>query len=394
MRIFHTSDWHVGRTFHGYSTVEAVSTVLGAVPALVAEHNIDVVVVAGDVYDVTNPGGDAVATLQKALVAILQTGAKVVVTSGNHDSAIRLGFAAPFTSASGLHFVTAPSAIGVPITIADEHGQVDFYGIPYLQPELVRHLPWIAHDARTQKEVMSAAMAVIRDAVAKRSSPSTRSVVIAHTFVAGAEAASSDSERAITKSPLVAGGVDAVPVSVFDGVDYVALGHIHGRAELAHHVRYSGAALHYSFSEVGKPRGGWLVDLGPDVVESIDWVDLPVPRPLHEIRGTLDDLLTNVNWEPFTGHYVRAVYTDKNKQLEPMKRLRARFEFCAEVVHEPSERVADSTRTYAERVKGKSDREVIESFLVDVRNGDGPTEAEEMVLAEIVAGRDAEVLQK
>ncbi len=394
MRLLHTSDWHVGRTFHGYSTIDAISATLGAIPTLVTERDIDVVIVAGDVYDVTNPAADAVSALQAALVAILQVGAKVVVTSGNHDSPVRLGFAAPFTSASGLHFVTAPSAVGVPITIADDHGDVDFYGIPYLQPELVRHLPWIPSDARTQNEVMSAAMAIIRDVVAKRSAPANRSVVIAHTFVAGAETASSDSERAITKSPLVAGGVDAVPVSVFNGVDYVALGHIHGRAELAHHVRYSGAPLHYSFSEAGKPRGGWLVDLGPDGLESIDWLDLPVPRPLHEIRGTLDDLLTNAEWAPFTGHYVRAVYTDKNKQLEPMGRLRARFEFCAEVVHEPSERVADSAKTYAERVKGKSDREVTESFLVDVRNGDGPSEAEGMVLAEIIAGRDAEVLQK
>lgn len=393
MRLLHTSDWHVGRTFHGYSTIDAISTTLGAIPTLVTERDIDVVIVAGDVYDVTNPAADAVSALQAALVAILQAGAKVVVTSGNHDSPVRLGFAAPFTSASGLHFVTAPSAVGVPITIADDHGEVDFYGIPYLQPELVRHLPWIPSDARTQNEVMSAAMAVIRDAVAKRSSSSTRSVVIAHTFVAGAETASSDSERAITKTPLVAGGVDAVPVNIFDGVDYVALGHIHGRAELAHHVRYSGAALHYSFSEAGKPRGGWLVDLGPDGAKIVDWVDLPVPRPVQEIRGTLDDLLTNVEWAPFTGHYVRAVYTDKNKQLEPMKRLRARFEFCAEVVHEPSERVADSGQTYAERVKGKTDTEVVESFLVDVRNGDGPSEAEEAVLAEIIAGRDAEVLQ-
>jgi len=394
MRLLHTSDWHVGRTFHGYPTIEAISAVLGAIPTIVTENKVDVVIVAGDVYDVTNPSADAVEALQKALVAILESGAKVVVTSGNHDSAVRLGFAAPFTRASGLHFVTGASAVGTPITIADAHGDVDLYGIPYLQPELVRHLPWIASDARTQNEVMSAAMTVIRDAVTQRSSTANRSVVIAHTFVAGAETASSDSERAITKSPLVAGGVDAVPVSVFDGVDYVALGHIHGRAELAHHVRYSGAALHYSFSEATKPRGGWLVDLGPGGVDTVDWVDLPIPRPLQEIRGTLDDLLTNTQWSPFTDHYVRAVYTDKNKQLEPMKRLRARFEFCAEVVHEPSERVADSGQTYAERVKGKSDREVAESFLVDVRNGDGPSEAEETLLAEVITGREAEVLQK
>jgi exonuclease SbcD len=394
MRLLHTSDWHVGRTFHGYSTIEAIRATLGAIPALVTQHDIDVVIVAGDVYDVTNPSAEAVDVLQATLVAILQAGAEVVVTSGNHDSAVRLGFAAPFTSAAGLHFVTDAAAVGAPITIVDDHGEVDFYGIPYLQPELVRHLPWVGPAARTQHEVIAAAMGVIRDAIAQRSSTSSRSVVIAHTFVAGAESSTSDSERAITKSPLVAGGVDAVPASAFEGVDYVALGHIHGRAQLANHIRYSGAALHYSFAEATKPRGGWLVDLGPGGVEAVEWVDLPIPRPLQEVRGTLDELLTDARLAPFSAHYVRAIYTDKNKQLEPIKRLRERFKFCAEVVHEPSERVADSGQTYAERVKDKSDREVAESFLVDVRNGDGPTVAEEKLIADIIVGREAEVLQR
>ncbi|WP_294178477.1 exonuclease SbcCD subunit D [uncultured Schumannella sp.] len=403
MRLLHTSDWHVGRTFHGYSTLEAARTVLGAIPALVREHRIDVVIVAGDVYDLTNPSADAVAVLQEALVAITQTGAKVIVTSGNHDSAVRLGFAGPFTAAAGLHLVTDATTVGTPIELTDEHGTVDVYGLPYLQPELVRHLPWAPSDARTQRDVVTAAMDRVRASIAERAttntdadpstsnSPTRRTVAIAHTFVAGAETESSDSERAITKAPLVAGGVDAVPVNAFDGVDYVALGHIHGRAKLAEGIRYSGAALHYSFKEAGKPRGGWLVELGARGVETIEWVDLPVPRALKEIRGTFDELLTAEEWAPFTEHYVRAVYTDKNKQLEPLQRLRARFEHCAEVVHEPTERTAASTASYAERVKGKSDPEVIESFLVDVRSGDGPTATEQRILDAVIAERDAEV---
>ena len=390
MRILHTSDWHVGRTFHGYSTLDAAREVLGAIPATVREHRVDAVIVAGDVYDLTNPSADAVSVLQGALVSILETGAKVVVTSGNHDSAVRLGFAGPFTAAAGLHFVTDAAAVGTPIELADEHGAVDVYGLPYLQPELVRHLPWAPSDARTQHDVVSAAMSRVRESIAERASAGRRTVAIAHTFVAGAESESSDSERAITKAPLVAGGVDAVPVTAFDGVDYVALGHIHGRAQLAEHIRYSGAALHYSFKEAGKPRGGWLVELGAAGLDTVEWVDLPIPRALKEIRGTFDELLTDAVWEPFTEHYVRAVYTDKNKQLEPLQRLRARFEHCAEVVHEPSERVATSTASYAERVKGKSDPEVIESFLVDVRSGDGPTKKEQRILDAVIAATDAE----
>lgn len=394
MRVLHTSDWHIGRTFHGYSTLEAVRTVLGAIPTIIREKKVDVVIIAGDVYDLTNPSADAVTVLQDALSAILEAGAKVILTSGNHDSAVRLGFAGPFTAAVGLHLVTNSAHVGVPIEIADEFGAVDFYGVPYLQPELVRHLAWVPSDARTQHEVIEAAMGVIRGSIAERKSKGRRSIAIAHTFVAGAESESSDSERAITKSPLSAGGVDAVPVNVFAGVDYAALGHIHSRAELAHHARYSGAVMHYSFKEADKPRGGWLVELGVDGVELIDWINFPVSRPLKEIRGTLDDLLTDGQWSPFTDHFVRAVYTDKNKQIEPLQRLRTRFPFCAEVVHDPTERVAASTSTYSERIKGKSDSEVAESFLVDVRNGDGPTQAEASILADVIAESSSEVLQK
>ena len=391
MRILHTSDWHVGRTFHGYPTLEAVREVLGAIPELVREHGIDVVLVAGDVYDLTNPSADAVAVLRDTLTAIIESGAKIVVTSGNHDSAVRLGFAGPFTAAAGLHLVTDASATGTPVELHDEHGPVDIYGIPYLQPELVRQLPWVPEGARSQREVVTAAMQRIRSTVAERGH---RSVVVAHTFVAGAEAESSDSERAITREPLKAGGVDAVPVTAFEGVDYAALGHIHGRAQLAEHVRYSGAVLHYSFKEAGKPRGGWLIDLGADGVDSIEWLDLPVPRPLKELRGSFAELLGDSQWEQYTGHYVRAVYTDRSKQLEPLQKLRARFPHCAEVVHEPAERAAEAGSSYAERVKGKSDAEVIDAFLAEVRNGEGPSELEAQTVAEVLAEAEAEVLAR
>lgn len=392
MLVLHTSDWHIGRNFHGHSTLEAVRAVLGKIPDVVRKHHVDVVIVAGDVYDLTNPSAEAVAVLQETLVAILEAGAKVVLTSGNHDSAVRLGFASPFTAAIGLHFITKATEVGTPIEIEDDHGAVDFYGVPYLQPELVRHLPWVPQGAISQSEVMTSAMELIRSSIADRKSPNRRSIVVAHTFVAGAESESSDSERAITRSPLVAGGVDAVPLNVLAGADYVALGHIHGRAELAPHVRYSGAILHYSFKEAGKPRGGWLIDLGGDGVDQIEWVDFPVPRPLKEIRGAFGDLLTDSQWEPFLNHYVRAVYTDSNKEIEPMQRLRSRFPHCAEVVHEPAELFPGSTLTYAQRVKGKTDPEVAESFLLDVRNGEGPSKTEKKILSEVIAESTAEGL--
>lgn len=384
MRILHTSDWHVGRTFHGYPTLAAAREVLAAIPAIVRANEVDVVLVAGDVYDLANPSADAVEALREALLSILETGAQVVLISGNHDSAARLGFAGAFSTAAGLHVLTAPAAIDRPVELVDAHGPVDVYGLPFLQPDLIRQVPWVPAGARTQREVVSAAMDRVRAAVAERRSPRRRSVVLAHTFAAGAEAQSADSERAITASPRVAGGVDAVPVGAFAGVDYAALGHIHGRTTLADHVRYCGALLHYSFSEAGKPRGGWLVTLDADGLAGVDWVDLPVPRPLRQITGTFADLLAEPAHAAYADHYVRAVYTDRTRQVEPMRKLKERFGWCAEVVWEPAERVDTPTASYAERVKGKSDPEVVASFLSDVRAGEGPTPAERAIVAAVI----------
>lgn len=388
MRILHTSDWHIGRTFHEHSTLEAVRTVLAAIPVAVRDHEIDVVLVAGDVYDVANPSADAVRVFREAVLAILDAGAKVIMTSGNHDSAPRLGVVGAFSSASGLHVLTDPYSIPVPVELADEHGPVDVYGIPFLQPELIRGVEWMPAGASSQKEVVYAAMDQVRTAIATRSSAGRRSVVLSHTFVAGLDD-EPFAERRIARA-LVAGGVDSVPVNAFNGVHYAALGHIHGAAELAPTVRYSGAILHYSFKEAGKARGGWLIDLGPDEV-SIEWLDLPVPRPLKEIRGSLEEILTDSAWDSFTDHYIRAVYTDKSRQLEPMQKLKARFPWCAEVVHEPSVVAATNTASYRDRVKGKSDLEIVETFLADVRNGDGQSPEEATIIGEVIAELEGEV---
>lgn len=387
MRILHTSDWHIGRTFHEHSTLEAVRAVLVAIPDIVRERNIDVVLVAGDVYDVANPSAEAVKVFQEAVLAILATGAKIVMTSGNHDSAARLGVVGAFSSASGLHVITDPASISSPIELVDEHGAVDIYGIPYLQPELIRRVDWVPEGAASQKDVVLAAMDQVREAIAARVSAGRRALVLAHTFVAGRED-EPFAERRIAK-PLVAGGVDSVPLNAFEGVDYAALGHIHGRAELAQNVRYSGAVLHYSFKDAGKPRGGWIIDLGPTGAET-EWVDLPVPRPLKEIKGPLAQLLSDPEWESFVNHYVRAVYTDKSRQLEPMQKLKSRFPWCAEVVHEPSEIVAASSTSYRERVKGKSDPEIVARFLGDVRNGEGQSPEEAKIIGEVIADVEGE----
>ncbi|WP_091230317.1 exonuclease SbcCD subunit D [Microbacterium sp. 3J1] len=377
MRILHTSDWHIGRTFHGNSTMDALAEVLDALTAQVRENDVDVVIVAGDVFDSATPAGPAYTLLGDALVALHETGARVIVTSGNHDSAARLGFQARLLR-DGIHVLTDPLSIGTPVTLADDDGPVHFYGIPYLEPAIVRQ-HWSGTELRTQAQTLAHAMDLVRAGMREHTG---RSVAIAHCFAAGVDA-TIGLEREVRQ-----GGLDVVPLSVFDGPDYVALGHIHGRQQVSERVRYSGAPLHYSFGEQHKPRGSWLVDLDASGLAAVEWIDLPVPRRLVTLTGTLDEILSADNVAAHADDWVFAVYTDALAQTEPMRRLREHFPHCAMVQHQPSVDADRVERSYAERLRGAvTDTERIDAFLEHVRGGHGPSERESELIREVLDDR-------
>jgi exonuclease SbcD len=375
MRILHTSDWHIGRSFHGHATLDALRGVLEALTEQVRENQVDVVIVAGDVFDSATPAGPCYTLLTDTLVALRETGAQVVVTSGNHDSAARLGFQAPLLR-EGIHVLTDPLALATPVTVTDENGPVHLYGIPFLEPGLVRHL-WPAVELRTQEQALTHAMELIRTDLASRGG---RSVVISHCFAAGVEP-TPHLERDIQQ-----GGIDVVPLAVFAGVDYVALGHIHGRQQLTESVRYAGAPLHYSFGEGDKPRGSWLVELDAGGLAGVQWLGLPVPRRLTTLRGSLDELLTDAAHEAHRDDWVCAVLTDSTPQLEPMRRLQSRFPWCAKIQLDPQGRPDADGATYADRVRDVvTDSELVERFLTHVRAGQGATERERLLIEDAVA---------
>jgi exonuclease SbcD len=377
MRILHTSDWHIGRTFHGNSTMDALAEVLAALTVQVQRHEVDVVVVAGDVFDSATPAGAAYTLLGDALLALHQTGATVVVTSGNHDSAARLGFQARLLR-DGIHVLTDPLAIGEPVTVTDDDGPVHFFGVPYLEPAIVRQ-HWADAELRTQAQTLAHAMQIVREGM--QANPG-RSVAVAHCFAAGVDA-TVGLEREVRQ-----GGLDVVPLAVFDGPDYVALGHIHGRQQISERVRYSGAPLHYSFGEQNKPRGSWLVDLDATGLSSVEWLDLPIPRRLVTLTGPLDEILSDANVAAHADDWVCAVYTDAVAQTEPMRRLRERYPHCAMVQHLPSETAEIVERSYADRLRGAvTDPERIEAFLEHVRSGHGATEREGELIREVLDDR-------
>ncbi|MFS0866514.1 exonuclease SbcCD subunit D [Microbacterium sp. 179-B 1A2 NHS] len=378
MRILHTSDWHIGRTFHGHSTLDALRGVLEELTSQVRTHGVDVVIVAGDVFDSATPAAGCYTLLSDTLRGLADAGATVIVTSGNHDSAARLGFQAGLLR-DGIHVLTDPDAVGTPLTVSDADGPVHFYGIPYLEPALLRHRDDGWANARTQAAVLGHAMDRIRTDLAVRGG---RSVAIAHCFAAGVEPTPS-LERDIQQ-----GGLDIVPLSTFDGVDYMALGHIHGRQQLSTHVRYAGAPLHYSFGEGDKPRGSWLVDLDETGLRSVEWLALPVPRRLVTLRGPLAQILTDAAHAEHAEAWVCVEYTDDLPEPDPLRRLQARFPFCARVVHAPAAARARDTLTYVDRVRAaRSDRELVDAFLTHVRDGQGASDREAGVLDDVLADR-------
>ncbi|GAA0353998.1 exonuclease SbcCD subunit D [Actinoallomurus spadix] len=363
-RLLHTSDWHLGRFFHREDMLRAQEAFIDHLIETVRSERVDCVLVSGDLYDRALPPVDAVDLCGEALRRLLAEKVRVVLISGNHDSARRLGFGADLMDASGVHLRTDPDGVGRPVLLDDGTA---IYGIPYLEPEVVRGGWELAERGHTA--ALTEAMRRIRADAAGRGG---RSVVLAHAFVTGGEA--SDSERDIA-----IGGVASVPVSVFDGVDYAALGHLHRSQTLSGAVRYSGSPLAYSFSEEDHTKGSWLVDLGETV--RAEFVEAPVPRRIKRLKGRIDDLLTAERWAAYEDHWLQVTLTDAQHPVAAMDRLRRRFPHVLALAFEP-ERTADTGgRSWAERVKGRSDTEIACDFVTEVR-GAAPDEAERALLHE------------
>jgi exonuclease SbcD len=476
MRLLHTADWHLGRTLHRVPLLDAQREVLDHLVDVAREERVDAILLAGDVFDRALPPVEAVRVAGDALRRLAEI-APVIAISGNHDSAGRLGFAAELIAAGGVHLRTEPSGAGDPVVLHDEHGPVAIYALPYLDPDLTRGP--LGVDERSHEAVLGAAMARVRtDLDARTAADGTppRAVVVAHAFVQGGEP--SESERDIS-----IGGAQTVPPSVFAGVTYAALGHLHrphavgvgapqaaaqgegpdgsrggagadpagdpgaagdlaelgglfalaledpgpvataappgdpvpptatvssspatagavaaatGEAAAAPGsrptVRYAGSPLPYSFTEADAAKTTAIVELDATGVADVRFVPVPAPFRLVRLRGTIDDLLGDPAHaeHEHEAAWVEITLTDARLPSRPMERLRRRFPRVLVLQHAPDGELAAATIA-AERVQGRSDLEVLERFVEDVR-GAGPDDAETALLraaAERV-GRDHE----
>ncbi len=357
MRILHTSDWHLGRHFHGAPLLAEQRQALVRVAEIARQAEVDVVVVAGDLYDRAIPPADAVDLLADALRELRGIGAQVVAITGNHDSPGRVGALDPLLRAGGvtLRGRLDPTA---PVVVPATDGGPDLvvHPVPYQEP-LAASLV-VSEGGRPRRpssqEVLEAALDAVRADLARRGD--VRSVVVAHAFVAGA--APSDSERELS-----VGGVDRVPVQAFEGFTYAALGHLHRPQEVTARAAYSGSLLPYSFSETA-PSSVRVVEIAPDGTVEAEVVPLGCERRVATVEGRLDALLADPRHRAVETAWVRARLTDEVLPRHAMERLRDRFPHAVvlEHVRPRSGAVAADLRR---RSESATDLDLAHAFVAD-----------------------------
>jgi exonuclease SbcD len=346
MKLIHTSDWHLGRALHRVDLLEHQASYLDHLVDLARTERPDAVLVSGDVYDRAVPPVAAVGLLEDALRRLAEL-TQVVVISGNHDSATRLGFASGLMRPE-IRLATSISRVGDAVELEDPEGGPGalVYPLPFLDvyDAAARFATEETPVARSHEAVLGAAMARVRADLTRRGvtlggagrmSGSGRRegpaiVVMAHAFVAGGQG--SESERDLT-----VGGVDSAPASVFADADYVALGHLHGPQTVTGRegqtIRYSGSPLAFSFSEAGHTKSTAVVTLGHGSPR-VDLAPAPVPRPLAQLSGTIAELESGVH-DRLADAWLRITVTDPSRPDDLSSRIRRRFPHVLQLEHVP-----------------------------------------------------------
>ncbi|ELI5718237.1 exonuclease SbcCD subunit D [Vibrio fluvialis] len=312
MKFLHTSDWHLGRQFHNVSLLEDQRYVLKQLIDYLKNNAVDAVIVAGDVYDRSVPPTVAIELLDEVVSSICtDLNIPMIMIPGNHDGARRLGFAAKQMKGAGLHIISDFEQMMTPVVLKSElAGDVAFYGMPYNDPEQVRH--HYQNSVTTHDE----AHQFLCECIKAQRDTSQRHVLISHCFVDGAM--ESDSER-----PLSIGGSDRVNHEHFVDFDYVALGHLHQPQKKGEeHIRYSGSLMKYSFSEQHQKKGMTLVELNDAGFVAAEHIPLSAPHDMRIIEGELDQLLEQGKTDPSAHDYLLVRLHDKHAILDPMEKLR------------------------------------------------------------------------
>jgi exonuclease SbcD len=394
VRIAHTSDWHLGRSFGEVSLRDDQARFCDWFVELVGEQGCELVVIAGDIYDRAIAPTESIDLFRDTVRRLLSTGARVVAITGNHDAADRVAAYSELLDRSGLLLRGGYDRIGEVIPLPASDGPLDLVLLPFLHPQIApdgfgtdpaarddEHggSEDVDVDVLLRRRSRRTHASVLTDAVAlsRPHLTSGRSLAVAHAFVAGG--AESESERR-----LEVGGTGQVPAELFSGFSYTALGHLHRPQDVTvagGHVRYSGTPLPYSFSE-DHPKSVTIVDLAADGTCTVEEVPVPVGRSVHRISGTIDELLEPGRFPHAHGGFVQATVTDRETVTEAKARLLDVYPFVVEVRLAP---LTDGHEPVAvpENIREVPPLQAVSSFW-EAAEGSPPTGAVLELLTDVV----------
>lgn len=358
MKILHTSDLHIGIRIYDYSMLDEQRHILSQIVEIAKKEETDVTVMAGDIYDRAVGSDEAVGLFDNFLANLVQDARqKVFVISGNHDSSERIAYGSQIMRNGGVYLSPVYSGHIEPVVLPDSYGDVSFYMIPFIKPVNVEScMP----ESRFGSYADAMAAVVGQCGIDQ----SKRNVAVVHQFITNAKFAGSERKTI--------GGLDNIDASVFDGFDYVALGHLHSAQKCgSDKIRYSGTPLKYSFSEVNDTKSVAIVDLAAKGNVSVRTVEL---TPLHEwrdVRGTFDDLVAEANYRnnPNLGDYTRITLTDENDVVDALGKLRNIYTRLMELQYDNSRtRNAESFDDLCLQNNDKTPRDFVEG-LFKYQNG-------------------------
>ncbi len=372
MRVLHTADWHLGKTLRGVSLHEDHAHVLEQVFRTVVDEAVEVLLIAGDVYDKASPSEAAMKLYSDFLERVHEeTEAAIVVIAGNHDSGQRLGTASKLFDRRRILVRGPIERNEVPLILEDSHGKVAISALPYGEIYAARRA-FDIEGIRSPEDVLRAQIEAAKAHVPE----GARWIVVAHAFVTNCQP--TESERRLS-----VGTVETVSAGNFDGAHYVALGHLHRpQTAGANTIRYSGSPLAFGFDEAGTTKSMTIFDLdGSGQVVDLRAVVFNPLRPVREVRGLLDELVADAKANP-SEDYIRAILLDEGALIEPAAQLRPHYPNILQTLRE---RKQDLVMSSAGRALSKLDDPVgvIGEFLTYVR-GEDVTERETEVVKTVL----------
>ena len=362
MRILHTSDWHLGRSLMGFDLHDPQQVFIDHIISVVKQEKVDVLLISGDIYDRALPSLASIDLLSYALSALTKI-TKVVISSGNHDSARRLGFGKEIFENSNLYIKTTVDDITKPALIPYDGGQLAIYGIPYLDPYTTAGL-LLERDAdgklptASHHSVLDAAMT--RIATHRKEVKANKTIVMSHAWYAGNEPLESDKSDSDTNI----GGLGQASLELLKGFDYAALGHLHKPKIIEDHIRYSGSALPYSFSEKDIKKVSYLINIDNAGIRVEEAIDSPVYKTMHILEDTMQNLLNSPKYAGLEDQFVKIRLKDERPPINPKIALADRFGFIVEFL---AESIELQTKNF-EEIKLMSPEDLVGTFLTEIRN--------------------------